>query len=119
VKDCGVAGMVRSALWVDTRFGGEVLFLGRGALAREDCELQIALTHLLVNISLRGTWIWVYACGLDEDAPEFLFNVGDTPQGWTTVRAFVQALERSGIKSLHPRPLHIGSETGAGAYVIA
>jgi hypothetical protein len=47
---------------------------------------------LLVRITLQGGWVWVAAGGLDEGgAPQPLFNVGDSPQGWADVRRFVQA----------------------------
>ena len=66
------------------------------------------------------SWIWVAACSMDEaaDQPELLFNIGDGPEGWITVRRFVMALERSGIKSLKERPLRIG-ESGPDCFVIA
>ena len=41
------------------------------------------------------------------------------PQGWTDVRRFCQALERSGIRSLQPRPIHIGQGGTADSYTIA
>jgi hypothetical protein len=65
------------------------------------------------------SWIWVAACSMDEaaDQPELLFNSGDGPAGWTDVRRFVLALERSGIRSPHPRPIRIG-ESGPDSYVI-
>jgi hypothetical protein len=50
-------------------------------------------------------------------APEALFNIGETQEGWTTVRRFVRALENSGLKSLRERPIRIG-ETGPDAYTI-
>jgi hypothetical protein len=60
----------------------------------------------------------VAADSLDEgEPPQSLFNVGDTPAGWTDVRRFVQALERSGVTSLRERPIRIG-ESGPDSYVI-
>jgi hypothetical protein len=50
--------------------------------------------------------------------PELLFNMGDGPRFWCEVRRFIAALERSGITSLHPRPIRIGAETGPDSYVI-
>ena len=69
----------------------------------------------------RGSgWIWVHAGSLDQgEAPELLFNIGDGPQGWSDVRRFVAALERSGLKTLQPRPLRIGAESGPDSWVIA
>jgi hypothetical protein len=73
---------------------------------------------LAVTIALRGTWIWLSAAGLDTDqAPELICNFGDGRQGWTDTRRLVLALERSGIRSLHPRPIRIG-ESGPNAYTI-
>jgi hypothetical protein len=117
VQDYGIAGMVRSAAWLDCSVGVEVLSIGRSATGREDCAMELAGSQLLMRISLQGGWVWVSVGSLDEGgAPEPLFNVGDTPEGWTTVRKFVQALERSGVRSLQPRPLQIGE--GADGWVI-
>jgi hypothetical protein len=72
-----------------------------------------------VRITIRSSWIWLYACSLDEgDQPEFLFNIGDGPEGWITVRRFIQALERSGIKSLKERPIELGTPGSPDCFVI-
>ena len=118
-NDSGVAGMVHTAVWLDRTVGLEVLFIGRSAHAKEDCALELLGCQLAVHITLRGGWVWLYACGLDEPEPEFIFNVGDGPQGWTTIRKFVQALERSGIKSLKQRPIELGEPGSADSWVIA
>jgi hypothetical protein len=69
-------------------------------------------------MSLQGGWVWVSACGNDEGGgPEFVCNFPDTSKGWCEVRRLVQALERSGIRSLKERPIRIG-ESGPGSYVI-
>jgi hypothetical protein len=118
VEDIGVAGMVRSALWLERTAGMEVLSLGRPALSLDDCVLELAGRQLAVTVSIRGSWIWLSAAGLDTgEAPELICNFGDGPTGWTDVRRLVLALERSGIRSLHPRPIHIG-ESGPNAYTI-
>ena len=118
MEDIGVAGMVRSALWLERTAGIEVLSLGRPALSLEDCVLELAGRQLLVRISLRGTWIWISAAGLDAgEAPELICNFGDGPAGWTEARRLTLALERSGIRALHPRPIKIG-ESGPDSYVI-
>ena len=110
--------MVRSALWLERTAGMEVLSLGRPALSLEDCVLEFAGRQLAVTVSLRGGWIWLSAGTLDTgEAPEAICNFGDGPAGWTEVRKFVRALEISGIRSLHPRPIHIG-ESGPNAYTI-
>ena len=113
----GVAGMVRAAVWFDATVGLEVLGIGRAALERADCTMELVGSQLSIRISLLGGWIWLSAGSLDEGEPEAVCNFPDTPQGWAAVRKFVRALEISGIRSLHPRPIHIG-ETGPDAYTI-
>jgi len=101
--------MVRTATWLDCVVGLEVLSIGRSAINREDCVLEICGSQMLVRVAIQGTWIWLSACGLDEAELEPLFNTGDGPAGWTTVRRFCQALERSGVKSLRgERPIQLG-----------
>ena len=120
-NDFGVAGMVNTAAWLDHTVGMEVLFIGRSATAArgEDCALELSGRELAVRITLRGTWVWLYACGLDEPEPEFIFNAADGPEGWTTIRKFVQTLERSGIKSLKSRPIELGEPGSADSWLIA
>ena len=118
-NDFDVAGMVHTAAWLDRTVGMEVSFIGRSALAKEDCVLELSGRELAVRITLRGGWVWLYACGLDEPAPEFIFSAADGPSGWTTIRKFVQALERSGIKSLKERPIELGEPGCADRWVIA
>ena len=111
--------MVRSGAWLDTVVGTEVISIGRSAIAKEDCVMELTGSQLLIRVALRGNWIWVYACSLDEgDQPELLFNIGDGPEGWITVRRFIQALERSGIKSLRERPVQIGEVGSDDCFVI-
>ena len=96
----------------------EVLSLGRGALDKADCTLELAGSQMLIRISIEGTWIWVSASGLDEGEPEPLFNVADGPQGWPVVRAFCAALERSGLTSLKERPVQLGEPGSKDCFVI-
>ena len=120
MQDSGVAGMVRTGLWCEDVLGAEVLSIGRQACAKEDCVLELCGRSFFYWIGLRGTWIWVSVCPLDEatDRPESLFNIGDGPEGWTTLRRFIMALERSGLTSLQPRPIHIGAGEGPDSFVI-
>jgi hypothetical protein len=118
VKDSGVGGLVRTAAWLDHNAGMEVLSLGRSALSLDDCTLELAGSQLLVKISIKGTWIWISASALDSgEAPELICSFGDGEAGWTETRRLILALERSGIRSLHPRPLQLG-EVGPNCFVI-
>jgi hypothetical protein len=119
VKDLGVGGLVRTGAWCDAVLGREVLSIGRSAIDKEDCVLELCGSQLLVRVAIASSWIWISACSLDEDTPEFLFNIGDAPAGWLTVRRFCQALERSGVRSLHPRPIQLGEPGAADCFVIA
>jgi hypothetical protein len=118
VQDSGIAGMVRSAAWLEHVGGLEVLSLGRAACSLDDCTLEICGSQLLFYVSVRGTWIWLSAAPLDSPtAPSAICNFADGPAGWTALRKLVLALERSGIRALHPRPIRLG-DTGPNAYVI-
>jgi hypothetical protein len=122
-NDIGVAGMVYTAAWLEHTVGMEVVSIGRSAqnaTTKEDCVLELDGSQLFIRIAIRSGWIWLYGCGQDEpsDQLQFLFNTGDGPQGWTTMRKFVQALERSGIKSLRSRPIQLGEVGSADAFVI-
>jgi hypothetical protein len=116
-RDSGVAGMLRSALWLDSVCGLEVLSMGRSAIDKDDCVLELCGTQLHVRVALRGGWVWLSACGLDEGPPEAICNFPDGPQGWSDCRRLIANLERSGIKSLKTRPIQIGDE-GPNAYLI-
>jgi hypothetical protein len=119
MTDSGISGMVRSGAWCDIVVGTEVLSIGRSADSQEDCAMELSGRQLLFRIALRGGWIWISACGMDEpDLPQFLFNIADGPSGWTTVRKFVQALERSGVTSLKERPITIGTPGSPDCFVI-
>ena len=115
----GVSAMVHAACWFTDRLDIEVLSIGRSAHAVENCLLEIVGKWLAYRITLRGGWVWLYACSMNESEPQLIFNVGDTPSGWTTVRKFAQALERSGVKSLRERPVEIGEPGSPDSWVIA
>ena len=119
MTDIGLGGMIRTAAWCDDRLGMETLSIGRSALAKEDCALELCGSQLLIRVTIKSSWIWIYAGSLDEgDLPELIFNVGDGRDGWITVRRFIQALERSGIKSLRSRPLQLGEVGSDDCFVI-
>ena len=118
-RDSGISGLVRSAAWLDYTAGMEVLFIGRSADGPEDCALELCGSQLLVRVTIQGGWLWVHVGSLDKaERPELLFNVGDGHDGWTTVRRFIMALERSGVRSLKERPIRIG-EGGPNSFTIA
>ena len=120
MKDEGIGGMVSTGAWLDSVVGVEVLSIGRSAITKDDSAMELSGTQLLIRVALRGSWIWVSACSLDEpERLEFLFNIGDTAEGWITVRRFVQALERSGIKSVRSRPIELGTPGSSDCFVIA
>jgi hypothetical protein len=116
-RDSGVAGMLRSALWLETVCGLEVLSMGRSATDKADCVLELFGTQLHVRVTIQGGWLWLSACGLDEGPPDAICNFGDGPRGWSDCRRLIANLERSGIKSLKTRPIQIGDE-GPNAYLI-
>ena len=113
--------MLKAARWLNMACGLEILSLGRvTGLERADCILELVGSQLLLRLELRGTWIWLSAYGLDEGGsePEAICNFGDTPQGWLDVCKLVQALERSGVKSVRDRPVKIGETGSRDCYVI-
>jgi hypothetical protein len=119
VKDLGLGGLVNTAAWLEHVAGMELSYLGRPVNSINDCVLEITGTQLLVHVALRGSWIWVSASSLDSgEAPEALFNIGDTKAGWVEVRKFLHILERSGITSLSPRPIKLGPGGTRDSYVI-
>jgi hypothetical protein len=116
----GLGGMIQFGARAEHVLGMEVLSIGRSADSKDDCLMELSGRYLFLHVALRGGWIWVSACGMDEgDQPEFLFNVGDGPAGWTTVSKFVQALERSGLKSLQERPIQLGEPGSPDCFAIS
>ena len=112
--------MVGTSLWLERVAGTQTLSLGHSAFTRNECELELAGRSLWYWIALRGGWIWISVRDMDNATadPDLFFHLGDTPTGWTTLRRFVAALERSGLASLKVRPIRIG-ETGPDSFVIA
>jgi hypothetical protein len=116
-KKFGIAAMVDAAVWLDSVAGLEILGIGRAAFERADCTLEAAGRRLLMKVSLQGGWIWLSAGSLDEDEPpQPICNLPDTPEGWAHARKFLRALENSGVTSLKQRPIQIGE--GPGGYAI-
>ena len=113
--------MLKAGLWFDRVVGMEVLNIGRATgLERADCVMDLNGTQLSVRIALMGGWVWLSACGLDEgEQTQPICNFPDTSQGWRDVCKLVQTLERSGVKSLRERPIHIGERGSPDCYVIA
>ena len=118
MTDSGVGGMVRTAAWLDHVCGIETTSIGRAANSPADCTLEMIGAQLFYRISLRGGWVWVDVGSLDELEAPFLFNTPDGPQGWTNLRRFIQALERSGVTSLKKRPIQIGPPGHRDSFVI-
>ena len=111
--------MVYSSSWFERVVGLEVLYIGRPANSKIDCLVDLSGSQLFYRVAMRGNWLWLYGCGMDEpDQLEFLYNCGDGPSGWSLTRRFIQALERSGIKSLKERPIQLGEVGSVDAFVI-
>jgi hypothetical protein len=111
--------MVWTASWLQAAAGLELILIGRSADdMTNDCVLELTGRWLSYKIELHGTWVWLSVCLMDfGERWEKLFNVGDTTAGWTTMKSFVFALERSGIKSLQ-RPIQIGEVGDPDCWVI-
>ena len=114
----GVGGMVRAGAYMDVQLEMEVLSIGRSAQESfyEDCVMEVCGRFLTFRISLRGGWIWCCAKSLDVIQEwDFLVNVGDCSNGWSTICQLVRALVRHEIKNLD-RPIEAG--TGPHGFVI-
>jgi hypothetical protein len=113
--------MVFAGAWFQQTLAMEVITIGRAAdNLTEDCLMEVGGRWLFFRIALRGGWVWLSVCLMDEgDEPQLLLNVGDGPEGWRTICRLVAALERNQIKSLEPRPLEIGESGSPDSWVIA
>jgi hypothetical protein len=120
VKDSGIEGLVNSALWLERVAGTETLSLGHSAFSLAECAMELAGRSLSYWAELRGGWIWISVREMDNasDHPDIFFNLADGPEGWARARRFIAALERSGIKTLQPRPIRIGAPEGPNSFVI-
>ena len=117
----GVSAMVRAALWLENTAGLETLAIGRGGLEPKDsCPLEMSGRHLFYVIKMDGGFVFVSVHPMDlGDSPEKLMIVADGPDGWETVCRLLCALERSGITSLTPRPIELGTPGSPDSWVIA
>jgi hypothetical protein len=120
MQDRGIEGMVNTSLWCERVAGTETISIGHSAFSRNECEMELAGRSLSYWLSLRGGFLFVSIREMDNASadPDVFFSLGDTAASWADTRRFIAALERSGIKSLQPRPLHVGSETGEGSFTI-
>jgi hypothetical protein len=116
----GVAAMVRAAVWLENRAGLETLNIGRGALDRKDsCTLELSGRHLFYSVLLDGGFVFLSVQPMDcGDSLERLVGVGDGSDGWKTICRLVAALERSGLKSLTPKPIQLGTPGLPDSWVI-
>jgi hypothetical protein len=117
----GVSAMVKCACWCDRRLGLDVEAIGRGAFDRKDtCKLEMCGAHLAYEILIDGGWINLSVQPMDSgESSERLLTIAGGDAGWDTISRLLEAFEHSGIKSLYPSPLHVGSESGPNAFVIS
>ena len=115
----GLGGQIQAAAWLSHTLGLEVMTFGRaGSAPAHSCKLELTGAHLLYDVTLDGGWVFVSVGLMDRgDPPECLMSMGDNAEAWQTVCRFIAAVERSGVRSLHPRPIRIG-ESGPDSYVI-
>jgi hypothetical protein len=120
MHDFGIAGMVNTSQWCERVVGTQTLSIGHSAFTRNECEMELCGRSLSYWVYLSGGWIWISVREMDNasDKPDIFFHLGGTPQGWTSCRRFIAALERSGIESLKERPIRLG-EGGPNSFVIA
>jgi hypothetical protein len=120
MRDQGIEGMVNSSLWLERTTGVQTLSLGHSAFSRADAEMELSGASINYWCKLLGGWIWLSVREMDNasDTPDIWFNLPDGPEGWSTLRRFVAALERSGVKKLSPKPIRIGSGEGENSFSI-
>ena len=119
--DRGIEAMVGTGFWLERVAGTETLSLGHSAFSRAECETELAGQSFMYWLSLRGGFLFVSVRELDNASadPDDFFSVGDTAENWAGVRRFIAALERSGLTTLEPRPIHLGSGEGPNSFTIA
>ena len=112
--------MVRAALWLETKAGLETLAIGReGCAPAHSCTLEMSGRHLFYSLLLDGGFLFLSAQPMDlGDCLERLVTVADGPEGWQTICRLVAALERSGLRSLTPKPIELGTPGMPDSWVI-
>jgi hypothetical protein len=51
--------------------------------------------------------------------PATILRTSDDQSGWDVIHRLIVALERSGLRSLYPRPLEVGEIGSSDCWVIA
>jgi hypothetical protein len=120
VRDHGLEGAVNTSQWCERVAGTQTLSLGHSAFSRNELEMELS-GRFAYWISLHGGRVWLSVREQDNGGPDpnIFFSLSDTPQGWTSCRRFIAALERSGLEKLTERPIRIGPGEGPDSFVIA
>ena len=95
--------------------GTETLSLGHSAFSRAECATELVGRSFMSWLELRGGFLFVSVREMDNASadPDVFFSVGDTAENWAGVRRFIATLERSRLKSLQPRPIHLRLRRGS------
>ena len=113
----GLGAIIEAGAWLGNEFGMEAIACGRGAVADEDCVLEICGRFFAYHIALRGVEVRLSAMPMDTaPALEMLLRAPDSRAGWETIRRLCAALEEHEIKSLE-RPIEVGPP-GPDSFVI-
>jgi hypothetical protein len=121
MKDSGFEAMVASSHWLESVTGIQIISIGHSAWSKNEAEMELVGQWFSYWASIKGTRIWISVRTMDNvgDNPDLWFSLPDGPRGWTDLRRFVQSLERSGLKTLQPRPITIGPPEGPSSFLIA
>jgi hypothetical protein len=86
----GLSALIRLGASLENDWGMEAIACGRGALADEDCVLEICGRWLAFRIALHGPEVRTAACLMDAaDPPETLLRSPDTEAGWDTAQRLI------------------------------
>jgi hypothetical protein len=107
----GLSAAIQMAARLELDFSDmEVLSFGRGVTSDTDIQLEIGGRFLLYSVTLSGE-IRLDVAQMDSTSPpEQIVRFADTAEGWDTLRRLCGALERNGIRSMHPRPVEVPSD---------